>query len=169
MNDPHDPFGPPPGTRTTAVTILCLLIFIFGGLAVILNFSDWRSPLTPDEAQAQVDKSMEMAEKWVQDDDQAQEFMAGVREASLRVLEKNSSIGLLKLFASIGAFVGALYLWRMRRMGFHIYLASAIVWAFAPMFLAGANLVTWIYAIMYGIVVLIFALILAAERKHMVA
>jgi hypothetical protein len=57
----------------------------------------------------------------------------------------------------------------MRRKGFHIYLVSAIVWAFAPMFLAGANTVTWIYAILYGLVVLVFTLILAAERKHMVA
>ena len=169
MDHPRGPLGSASGTRTTAVPVLCVMLFIFGGFALLSNASDALSHVTPEDAEAQVDKSMEMAMKFVQNDENAGELMAEVREASLRVLEKNATIGFLKLIATMGAMVGAAYLWRMRRMGFHIYLASAIVWAFAPMFVVGANMVTWIYAIMYGIVVFIFALILAIERKHMIA
>jgi hypothetical protein len=167
MNDLQGPIGPIPGKRTTTVTVCCVLLFLFGAFALFGNLSDWLAPPPMEEVEARMAETMEAMQGFMPGTPEGEEAMAMVEDLTLLMAEKTSAIGLLKTFATMGAFVGGVLLWRMRRVGFHVYLLSAIVWAFAPMFVMGANMVSWTIAVMYGIVVLVFALLFASQRKYM--
>jgi len=163
-----DPWTDQTGKRTTTVKVLCILLFVFGGWALIGNFSEWISPPSPEEMEQQLDQSAELMEGWMSPLPEAEEAMEKSRELATLVTSNAAPIAMLKFFATLGALIGGVLLWRMRRVGFHVYLISAIVWAFAPMFIIGANLISWSFAIMYGLVVLVFALLFNAQRKFMV-
>jgi len=163
-----DPWTDQTGKRTTTVTVLCILIFVFGGWALISDISEWMNPPAPEEVEEQLDQSAEMMAGFLSNMPDAEEAMETSREFALLMAEHAAPIAMLKAFATLGALIGAWLLWRMRSIGFHVYLISAIVWAFSPMFILGSNLLTWSLAIMYGIVVLVFALLFNANRKYMV-
>lgn len=164
-----DPFQPAhaAGTRTSTVTACCILLFVFGGLALFSNAKEWLSPPSVEETQEAMDRTFEMLQGVMESDPNAEETMERVQGLNLLATEKAGPIAMLKTLATLGALIGGVLLWRMRKLGFHVYLLSAILWAFAPMFMMGANVYSWTVAVMYGIVVLIFALLFNSQRKHM--
>ena len=163
-----DPWTERTGKRTTTVTVLCILIFVFGGIALISNLAEWMNPPSVEDAEEQLDRSMKMMEGFLSSMPDSEEAIETSRHMTLAMTEHAGTIAMLKFFTTLGALFGAVLLWRMRSVGFHVYLISAILWAFAPMFIIGSNFMTWSMAVMYGIVVLIFALLFNAQRKYMV-
>lgn len=61
-------------------------------------------------------------------------------------------ISLIGFVLNIVAVIGALFLWRLRKMGFYFYLISNLIFIFLPFFIGYGN----IYSAMILVLILIF-------------
>jgi hypothetical protein len=160
------PWPPVQEGRPTFLTVLCVLIFIFCGWSALSNFMEAASPPDPELVEQQIEESMERFGSFGGGAD-TEEVMDMVREVTMQMVEKARPIAILKGLAALLAIAGAWLMWNLRRQGFHLYVVAGIIWAFAPMFFIGGNMVTWISAVIYGFVVLVFSIMFALNLKYM--
>ena len=103
-----DPWTEPTGKRTGVVTVLCITIFIFGGIAAWSNFGDWMSPPSEEEVEQVMDQSMEMMHRFSTGNEEAREMEPQMREVMEVYYLNTSRVGLWKFIASLGALIGAI-------------------------------------------------------------
>ena len=117
--------------RSTLLTVLLVLTFIYSGLSFISN--SYVSLFT--------NQVIEFVE-YLADDD-AMATVATVLEQSVRTIEKFGSLGyglvaLLYLVSLIGAYL----MWKLNKHGFHFYAAAQIVLLLTPMLFGTAKFPT---------------------------
>ena len=135
---PAGPVQEKPVTRPMLLTVLCILTFIGSGLNVVSGlaigtFFDQFVTVAADLAETYKLPGMEM------------------------VTEGTPGFFFISAFLYSGSVAGALVMWRMRRIGFHIYTISQILMILAPMYfysLAGPSMpdlvITGVFVIMYS-------------------
>jgi hypothetical protein len=163
-----DPWAETTGKRSGVISVFCILIFIFGGYAAWSNFGDWISPPDEDQVGEQMHQMEQTMKRFSSGEEEAKEMEAEMRDAFEVLLLNSDRIGMWKFVASIGAIIGAILLWRLRRVGLHVYLISGLVWAIAPILVVGGNVLTYAMAFLYGLVVLIFSVVFFSQRKRLV-
>ncbi len=159
--DPAQPSG-----RPAFLTVLCVLIFVFCGWAAISNFMEAASPPYAVMVQEQMEQAMGQFGSFGGDAD-SEAMLASITETMMRMVEQARPIAILKGLAALLALLGAWFMWNMRKLGFHLYVVAGILWSFAPMFFLGANMVTWVIALMYGFACLVFTIMFASNLKVM--
>jgi hypothetical protein len=156
----------PPEGRPGFLSALCIIIFIFAGWSLIGNLIEAAAPPDPAEVDVQLEETMDKVEAL--GTDISEEMLESIRVITLMMVENARPIALLKALAAVLALAGAYMMWKLKKQGFHLYVIGGILWAFAPMIFIGANMITWIYAVMYGFIVLIFSIMFAVNRKYMI-
>lgn len=157
---------PPEQKRPGFLSALCIIVFIFAGWSLISNLMDAMSPPDPEEIEMGMTEAMDQIESL--NSDLSEDMMEGIMHVMIRLVEETRPIALLKAFSAILALAGAFMIWKLKRQGFHLYVIGGLIWAFAPMIFVGANVVTWISAVVYGFVVLVFTIMFYLNRKYMV-
>jgi phage-related protein len=76
--------------------------------------------------------------------------------------------GYAAIIASILTLMGAFFMWGLKKMGFLIYVFGTLVGIVAPIIIYNGNIVGAISAIGMGFVGLIFIVLYALNRKHLV-
>jgi hypothetical protein len=120
----ENPFNTPENQpkRSTLLTVFLVLTFIGSGVSFLSS--------------AYVSTSMESVIAYVEDatyeDDMA--AFATILEQSIKTMERVGSgyYGLLTLLYLV-SLIGAFFMWKLKKLGFHLYASAQIVLLFIPM------------------------------------
>lgn len=162
FNATDDPSSAAP---STLLKTLCYIIIGTCGLALLMNVTE---AMAPPDAQAAMDMLESNLERFGSSlDQEGAAALDGLREAYRRIVESTAAIALVKALSCALAMVGAWFMLRLRRNGFHLYVVAGLIWCFAPMLLTGGNVLTWGLAFLYGFVCLVFTVLLASRLKEL--
>jgi peptidoglycan/LPS O-acetylase OafA/YrhL len=111
--------------RSTLLTIFLVLTFIGSGL----NFASYTYVTTSFQS------VVEFVEDLAYDDDMA--GFASILEQSVKMFERVGAnyFGILALLSLI-SLVGAFFMWKLNKLGFHFYASAQIIMLFIPMIFA---------------------------------
>ncbi|MFL5763485.1 MAG: hypothetical protein ACJ77K_06030 [Bacteroidia bacterium] len=101
--------------RPVFLTVLCVLTFIASGLAAIFSLA---MPLMKDWFIAMMQSNPNMDEKQYND--------------AMKAFDAGPAYFLLSFVLAAGSVVGAAFMWKLKRNGFHIYAFSNLALLFLP-------------------------------------
>jgi hypothetical protein len=151
-----------PGERPTFLTVLCILSFIWAGFGILAGGMGY--------------VGMKMIESGALEEMVASSgdtnAIAQLEEAQAKFEESGLDAGqtanliLLSVVLSIAAFIGVLMMWKLKRTGFWVYAATAVIGLVAPL-LFGGNLDMSISGIVISAISILFIALYALNLKHM--
>lgn len=152
--------------RTTFITVLCVLTFVGSGYSLVSSiislqlagkFEQLNEQTINKEIKSKgTEKGNSFAEKMMND---SKEMMK--KENIIKVNAGNIVANLLTL-------VGAIFMFRMNKRGFWLYLAGIVIWIGTPLVLFGVNSVPGIIsAVGQGIIGTLFVVMYAFNLKEM--
>ncbi len=157
-------------TRPTFLTVLCIITFIVSGFNVMSNLVGLFSSESFDsdeweEVSVQVSEAMDGADSATQD------LMAGLMESVESTIqagiENAMVLGLISFLASALSFFGAFQMFKLKKMGYYIYILSKVIGVFLPLMILGVNLITGIIYGLGGFLAVLFIILYGTNRKHL--
>ena len=156
-------------TRPRFLTIICVLSYVAGIWSAAGAFSALMDPVALQEA-------TENSKEWVYSEIDRIEGMPEEGGAELyemlieyltATLAHSFVLNLSTLFLSIVSVVGVFFMWRQRKVGFHLYTAANVFSPLIPMFVMGLNGVTILVAFFGMFVSVGFVIMYGLNLKHM--
>jgi hypothetical protein len=136
-------------SRSSFLTVLCVLTFIGSGWAILSSI--WTFTTASKSAVIISQTSHIQTDSTFKKDS----IQIGNPHKTSKVFEGNIKVSLSKMFTkenlqktAIGSFIsalltllGALLMWRLNRRGFYLYIAGVLVGILSPLILYGHNLI----------------------------
>lgn len=156
--------------RPTFLTVLCILTFVWSGYTVLTSLlgiftsnsfdqEEWQ------EISVQVSGAMDQADSQTQDVmEMAMDAVASTIEAGI---ENAVMLGVVGFLAAALSFFGAFQMFKLKKMGYYLYILSKVVGVFIPLMLLGVNLIT---GFMYGIggfIAIVGIILYGVNKKHL--
>lgn len=141
--------NPPAGySRPTLLTILCILTFLTSVYMVVVRGSDLFATQTPGEAAA-IEENINSTFAQVQTNNpEMAETVQYYMDAAFSYLQITLNnlvlLSVMAVIVAVASFVGALWMWRLRKSGFFIYMAAKIVGIAVQLIVYGGNVVSLI-------------------------
>lgn len=165
----ENPFEEKQMKRPTFLTVLCILTFIGSGWGIL---SELFSLITA----GMVNQSVQM-EQYTQAMDQladsgvSSSFISGLLSSSQEVIQASmmyrTQIAVCGLILSVISLIGALLMFRLKRIGFYFYTAAQVLMlGITPIFI-GFSLITITSLIFSAIFALLFIILYAVNLKYM--
>lgn len=101
--------------RPAPLTMLCILTFIFSGMT---TFSSAVAPLMSESLSKVVNESPM--------------FNEDMRDQFAFIMKAGWGYHLTTMLLSLGAVIGAAFMWKLQKQGFHIYAISTLCLLFVP-------------------------------------
>ena len=106
--------------RPGLLTVLCVLTFIYSGLVILCSLM---IPSFPDAIVDALKNSPTYDEVKMAD--------------TIRVIEAGWGYYISILLIALCSAIGAALMWKLKRLGFHIYAVSNLIWLFIPKLFLG--------------------------------
>src|SRR5690606_35161790 len=118
----------------------------------------------------QIDEAMlQMEEASAEMDEEVSGFMSSIFESSVTMLQETLAnfwtIQLVTLLSIILSLLGAFLMFRMKKIGFHVYVISKIVGLSVMLFYTYSWMIGATYGI-FGVLTLAFIIMYAVNLKH---
>ena len=110
-------------TRPRRLTILCILTFVFSGLGVV---SSILTPLLSNEMIYFLKESPN--------------YDDALFSESIRVIQSGWTYYLPTSILAFGSLMGAVFMWKLKKVGFHLYAISNLSLLFIPTLILGIPL-----------------------------
>ena len=153
--------GAKPKTRTTFLTVICVLTFISCGWGLIQSL--W-SLCTLESQKEKTQKQIEQIEQM--GDGSFANFSLQGAEYGMQLLENIPAQILLIAFLGI-ELLGTIWMWQLRKKGFYLYVLSNILLLLFPLIFAGLTSFTTIILAIGGVFTALFIVLYALNLKHM--
>lgn len=148
-----------PTKRTTFVTVLCILSFIAIGTTLLSNLISIATYSVADQemmAEIMEDSMDQMG------DSAGSGFIESIFSTSMDAMEYQIPLAIVSIIAQLFCLFGCLQMWKMKKMGFYLYLLGEWVPAIVSMVLLGA-----FFGIVGAIVPIIFSILYGLNVKDM--
>jgi hypothetical protein len=180
MSSIFDEFAEQPKKRTTFITVLCILTFVYSGF---LFFSNIYGYFTAKETAAQMQVMQKMTQsdsmfakngskKAVKDTAADKEAKAFTRQVFGSMANsftedniKKNAIG--AIIAAIFCLSGAFLMFRLNKKGYYLYVVGTLIGIAIPLLLYGSNLVGILGSVVSGFFGLIFCILYGVNLKDM--
>ena len=135
-----------PALRPSFLTWLCILTFIGSGWTIISSVSTYISAgkyasILPEQKNVRTDSTYVDSSR--ANHHERSVFAEKMKASFSKLLEKDNlqkdSIG--KFIAALFTLAGALFMWRLKRPGFYIYIIGIIIGIIIPFYLYGNDLI----------------------------
>lgn len=157
--------------RPTFLTVLCILTFIGSGFGLMSGVSN---SMNAEQAVSDISSLQDAI------DDARVQFEDAESEKAIQLLDEFSESvndsytvenirvnGLGNTGASLVTLLGALMMWRLRRIGFHLYVAGSILATVVPWYAYGSGMIGMMNTLFTGGVGLFFVILYAFNLKHL--
>lgn len=152
-----------PKPRPALLTVLCVLTFIGSGLSLMGNlmsmfispFMDFFDPSMFDEAFSHLGNNP---------GDKLVEEMLNI---AILAMDNIVTISLLKFIFSALSIVGAIYMFKLKKLGFYLYIAAQVGFLAIGPIILGWNLFVSISIFFSGFFSILFIALYAINLKHM--
>jgi hypothetical protein len=148
-----------PTKRTTFVTVLCILSFIAIGTTLLSNLISIATYSVADQemiAEMMEDSMDQMG------DSAGSGFLESIFSTSMEAMEYQIPLAIVSIIAQLFCLFGCLQMWKMKKMGFYLYLVGEWAPAIVTMVLLGA-----FFGIIGAIVPIIFSVLYGLNVKDM--
>ncbi len=149
--------------RTTFLTVLCILTFVFSGYQIFKSVTDYVSAEeTVGLSKDVMDEAMDTAEESAKTEKEAkliESIMGSVSKGLTVENVKNNSLA--TGISCILTLLGAILMWGLNKKGFYLYVLGSIISIFAPIMIfegfigiASGSLTAFfsiLFCILYGI------------------
>jgi len=112
-----------PAKRPIFLTVLCILTFVSCGLTFV---TDVYGLLTAKQQQESLEKSLKVMDQ-LQSNDQMPELFGTMTDGAAKMAEWTTTAHYLSLGNVFICLAGALLMWRLRKMGYFIYIFGQIL------------------------------------------
>ena len=158
-----------PAGRPTFLTILCILTFVGSGLGLINGVYQF---VTAEKAAQEMVRQNSEASAEIQKsgkDDAGTKFAGkminSVSKVSADDLKKG---GVLAILAAIVCISGAFMMWKLRRIGYYVYIAGILIGIVSPFVVFGSsNLAAIIGSTVTGFIGIAFIILYGVNVKHL--
>ena len=167
-------FEKEPRLRPTLLTVLCILTFIGSSWAIIANVWSYSTAARSAKAFSTIMKRQD--DSGPQNDTIVQKrkdekhsifekkMMTSVSKIMTEENIRKNSIG--AIISGLFTLVGAVLMWRLRRIGFYLYMAGVIIGLIVPFYLFGNNLIAVGMSVFSGFFGLVFIALYALNFKN---
>lgn len=155
--------------RPTFLTVLCIITFVVSGLMLLSTIWSFIT-YDPENQEYMIEESLIAMEQMVNESGGVfgDDFIENYKTTLYEQIEYATPLNLISLFSVLLSLMGAILMYRMKRIGFHIYVASKLV-GMAPLFMLTLNQILGIgYGVM-GVLTLVFVILYAVNLKHLKA
>ena len=167
-------FEKEPRLRPTLLTVLCILTFIGSSWTIIANVWSYSTAARSAKAFSTIMKRQD--DSGPQNDTIVQKrkdekhsifekkMMTSVSKIMTEENIRKNSIG--AIISGLFTLVGAVLMWRLRRIGFYLYMAGVIIGLIVPFYLFGNNLIAVGMSVFSGFFGLVFIALYALNFKN---
>lgn len=158
-NDALDSIEGGTGERPAFLTVLCILTWIGSGLGVLSAL--WSLATTSmmgdalEMSELQMEEAMEQMEQM---DEPGMNWMSGFMEEGLAALKYALPLNLSALAGAILCIMGAVMMWKLKKSGYFMYVAGALLGPLVTAILIGFGfsasigfVISIAFIIMYGV------------------
>lgn len=161
----------PETRRPTFLTILCVLTFIGSGFGLTSGVSNYINAEQAVNDKAMLQEAIDDAREQLEEADGGpalellDEFSESVNDSY--TMENIRVNGLGNAGSSLVTLLGALMMWCLRRVGFHLYVAGSILAMAVPYYAYGSGMIGMMNVLFTGAVGLLFIILYALNLKHL--
>lgn len=164
----ENPFDEEKKMRPTLLTVLCILTFIGSGWGILSHLF---SLLTA----GMVDSSIQMEQYTNMMDsmggDSGSSFLSGLMSSSMEILQATAlyakQIAISGLVLSVISLLGSIFMYRLQRIGFYLYVAAQIVMLFVLPVFAGFSWLAISSMLFSGVVTAVFIILYGINLKYL--
>jgi len=158
------PSTPTRGVRSTFLTVICILTFIGSGWGII---SAVRSYAMADYTASIAGGAMKNAEDQINEQGNAPGFVKQIMGSVIEDMNPDflRKIAISKFISCLLTLSGALLMWKLKKIGFYLYIAGIIVLVAAPLVMG--KLVGAIGATIVGMIGVVFIVMYGVNLKQM--
>lgn len=179
--------------RPTLLTVLCILTFIGSSWSIIQGIFTFRtagelsgfSTVTVEKEPASTDSTLATLNIDTLQRDSVPQAVSGentvTTHPSATSIEKRVEVSMTRfldrkklkqnaigtIIASLFTLAGAIFMWRLRRYGFYIYVAGVIIGIIVPLYIFGNNLLVVGMSAFSGFFGLLFIILYALNLNSM--
>lgn len=170
MNETLDEVNDSP-SRPTFLTVLCILTFIGSSYGIIDGLLSYVNADESVAAKELIQESMDEALEEMEDDGQEKgaemvnRFMGDIGDAM--TVEKIQSAALGGILASVFTLLGALLMWRLKKIGFYSYILGTVISIAVPVMVYGGGLIGSLTAGIIALIGIIFVVLYGVNFKHL--
>ncbi|MES2616635.1 MAG: hypothetical protein V4613_02085 [Bacteroidota bacterium] len=158
--------------RPTFLTVLCILTFIGSAWGIVGGFTSIMTAKTYGKVMDAAKQDMGTVTDSLSTVTSSASAEAATEMINTMVGSINEDTirnnGIASIIASIFTLVGALLMWKLRKMGFWVYVLGVLISIVAPVMIYSGNLLGAISAIGMGFIGILFIILYAVNRKHLV-
>lgn len=164
----ENPFQENKLSRPTFLTVLCILTFIGSGWGILSQlFALLGSSLVDSSTQIeQYSAAMDSIE-----DAGTASFLSGLLSSSQEVLQATlmyaRQIAVISLVLSTLSLLGAILMFKLRRIGFWIYSAAQVLMLFVTPYFAGFSMLIVVGMLFSALFTILFIILYAVNLKYM--
>jgi type III secretory pathway component EscR len=167
-------FEKEPRLRPTLLTVLCILTFIGSSWTIIANVWSYSTAARSAKAFSTIMKRQD--DSGTQSDTTVQKrkdekhsifekkMMTSVSKIMTEENIRKNSTG--AIISGLFTLVGAVLMWRLRRIGFYLYIAGVFIGLIVPFYLFGNNLLAVGMSVFSGFFGLVFIALYALNFKN---
>jgi hypothetical protein len=156
--------------RPTFLTVLCILTFVvsgyhfFDGLIGVFS-SDSFDQAQYEEAMNQMSEAMGGADESARQT--VQGFMEATNETIQAGLENATTLGIIEMLAAALSLLGAYFMFRLKQMGYYVYIGAKALGIIGPLAILGVNMLTGIIYGFAAFIGILFIVLYGINKKHM--
>lgn len=180
MSSIFDEFAEQPKKRTTFITVLCILTFVYSGFLFVSNIYGY---FTAEQTAVEMKKMQKMTQsdsafaeknnkaigKDSADDKEAKQFtrkvIGDMANSFTEDKIKKNAIG--AIIAAIFCISGAFLMFRLNKKGYYLYLVGTLIGIIIPIALYGSNLIGILGTVVSGFFGLVFCVLYGVNLKDM--
>ena len=165
-----DHYESPHRTRPTFLTVLCVLTWVLSGYTILTVPFDYflSTEIDASSLQTGINETMAgMAEADPNIAEMLEGFMMSIGETVSNTIDNAGWIATMELLVALISAFGAYLMFKLRKLGFWVYLIAKVLGLIAVLAFLGVNMFTMIFVSFAGFIGLIFIIFYGVNLKHM--
>lgn len=170
MSQNLDEFDIEPPRRPTFLKVLCILTFIGSSYTIVTGtityFNADKVAKTMVSAKSEINKDVQNKGKSNAEDSAfASKMIKNMSVMADPDNLRNSSLG--SILGSVFCLAGAIFMWRLNRKGFYMYVLGTIIGIVVPLYVFGNNFLTALSVGIGALIGILFIIFYAMNLKSM--
>ena len=155
----ENPFDETKKQRPVFLSVICILTFIgsgWGALSSLFSLIVGTSGNSFDAMYSMMGSNPEMAD-----------MMSSTMDYLQTTITYGTQISVIQLVLTIISLIGAIMMFRLKRLGFYLYAAAQVVMLFVMPYFAGYSWIVLASFIVSAVFAALFIILYAVNLKHM--
>ena len=153
--------------RPVFLTVLCILTFIGSGYSALSALISLLTEPLVEQSMAQMEEVMLELDAASADVPWLENFLFAYIDVMENMMDHYVEMNLTSFLGYALALTGAIFMFKLKNIGFHMYLASQLLLTMVPLIFMGFNIVGFVTAAVGGFFNILFVILYGLNLKHL--